>query len=272
MSVDIAKPAELLRETAHAEILPRFRRLDAGQVRQKTEAIDLVTEADEEAERVITAAINRMWPEALVVGEEAVSADPALLERSVNADLVIFLDPVDGTSNFVAGVPLFAVMAGVVVKGETVAGIIYDPMGDDWVLAEKGSGAYLRRADGSSVRQHFAQAVPLGDMAGTASPFYLPREQRAGVLANLAKVRVSSSFRCAGHEYRMAAGGHLHYCFFNKLMPWDHVPGTLICTEAGANVARLDGRAYRAEHSGGGLLLASDAQSWETLRREVFTV
>ncbi|MDB5535233.1 MAG: inositol monophosphatase protein, partial [Devosia sp.] len=82
----------------------------------------------------------------------------------------------------------------------------------------------------------------------------------------------ASSFRCAGHEYRMAAGGHLSFCFFNKLMPWDHVPGALICAEAGAHVARLDGQGYRAEHRGGGLLVASDRESWEMLRREVFTV
>ncbi len=249
MNVDIMKLAELLRETAHAEILPRFRRLDAGMVREKTEAIDLVTEADTEAERVITAALGRLWPEALVVGEEAVSADPSLLDRSINADLTIFVDPVDGTANFAAGVPLFAVMAGVVVKGETVAGIIYDPMGDDWVLAEKGSGAFLRRPDGSTVRQQFADALPLEQMTGMASPFYLPLEQRAGVLTNLAKVRVSSSFRCAGQEYRMAAGGHLNYLFYNKLMPWDHVAGTLISVEAGAHVARLDGQPYRSERS-----------------------
>jgi fructose-1,6-bisphosphatase/inositol monophosphatase family enzyme len=272
VSVDILKLAELLRETAHAEIVPRFRRLDASMVREKTEAIDLVTEADEESERVITAAIHRMWPDAFVVGEEAVSADASVLDRSIGANVAIFLDPVDGTSNFAAGVPLFAVMAGVVVKGETVAGIIYDPMGDDWVLAEKGSGAWLRRPDGSTVRQQFAPALPLDQMTGMASPFYLPPEQRAGVLTNLAKVRVSSSFRCAGQEYRMAAGGHLNYLFYNKLMPWDHVPGTLICAEAGGYVARLDGRPYKAEHRGGGLLVASDQDSWETLRREVFTV
>jgi fructose-1,6-bisphosphatase/inositol monophosphatase family enzyme len=70
----------------------------------------------------------------------------------------------------------------------------------------------------------------------------------------------------------MAAGGHLSFCFFNKLMPWDHVPGSLICAEAGAHVARLDGQPYRAEHRGGGLLMASDRDSWETLRAEVFTV
>ena len=92
------------------------------------------------------------------------------------------------------------------------------------------------------------------------------------MLANLAKVRVASSFRCAGHEYRMAAGGHLSFCFFNKLMPWDHVPGALICAEASTHVARLDGQPSRAEHRGGGLLMASDRESWETLRREVFTV
>jgi fructose-1,6-bisphosphatase/inositol monophosphatase family enzyme len=272
MKMDIRTLADILREAAQAEILPRFRRLDAGMVRQKSEAIDLVTEADEEAERAITAAIGQLAPEALVIGEEAVSADPSLLDQSVEADTAIFLDPVDGTANFAAGVPLFAVMAAVVVRGEAVAGIIYDPMGDDWIVAEKGSGAFLLRPDGSTVRQKFAEAVPLGQMSGTASPFFLPAGDRARVLGNLAKVRMSASYRCAGQEYRMAAGGHLHYCMFNKLMPWDHVAGTLICAEAGAHVARFDGLPYRAAHRDGGLLVAPDRDSWAELRREVFTV
>jgi fructose-1,6-bisphosphatase/inositol monophosphatase family enzyme len=58
---------------------------------------------------------------------------------------------------------------------------------------------------------------------------------------------------------------------YNKLMPWDHLPGALICQEAGAHVARLDGSAYRPFHLEGGLLTAPDRDSWEALRREVFT-
>ena len=140
-TIDITTLSDLLRRAAKAEILPRFRRLGAGDVRAKTEATDLVTEADEQAERMMKAEAAKLWPDALFIGEESVAADPALLDGLKGADLAIIVDPVDGTFNFASGIPAFGVMASVVSKGETVAGIIYDPMGDDWVMAEKGGGA-----------------------------------------------------------------------------------------------------------------------------------
>jgi len=59
---------------------------------------------------------------------------------------------------------------------------------------------------------------------------------------------------------------------FNKLMPWDHLPGSLISAEAGAHVRKFDGSEYRVGELSGGLLIATDPESWQTLRREVFTV
>lgn len=137
MPLDVTKLADILREAAKAEILPRFRRLGSGDVREKSEPVDLVTEADEAAERLIKSAVSALAPEALFVGEETVAGDPALLGKLSEADFAVVVDPVDGTFNFAAGVPAFGVMASVIWKGETVAGIIYDPMGDDWVMAEK---------------------------------------------------------------------------------------------------------------------------------------
>ncbi len=268
----ISDLATILRDAAKAEILPRFRRLDQGMVRQKSEAIDLVTEADEEAERFIKAEVSARWPEALFVGEESVAARPALLDEMNDADLAIVVDPVDGTANFAAGLPLFAVMAAVVSKGETVAGIIYDPMGDDWVLAEKGGGAWQRRADGSQWRLKVAAAPALGQMVGGVSIAFLPGASKPQVLANLAKVRVAANYRVAGHDYRTFASGHSHFVAFNKLMPWDHLAGSLISEEAGGYAARFDGSRYLPRHREGGLLLASDRDAWDLLRHEVFTV
>lgn len=271
-SFDIMALANILRDAAKAEILPRFRRLDAGMIRQKSEAIDLVTEADEAAERFIKARVEALMPDALFVGEEAVAADATLLDRLDEAKLAVIVDPVDGTANFAAGLPLFAVMASVVANGETVAGIIYDPMGDDWVMAEKGSGAWLRRPDGSSERLHVATPPALDQMVGTVSIAFLPAETKPQVLANLAKVRVAANYRVAGHDYRLFAGGHTHFIAFNKLMPWDHLAGTLVSEEAGGYAARFDGSPYLPSHRDGGLLLAADKSTWELLRREVFTV
>ena len=269
---DITRLATILRDAAKAEILPRFRHLDAGMVRQKSEAIDLVTEADEQAERVIRAAVAEAWPEALFIGEEAVSADAALLDKLDDADFAIIVDPVDGTANFAAGLPLYATMASVVVKGETVAGIIYDPMGDDWVLAERGAGAFMRFPDGRAQRLSVATAPALEQMVGHVSITFLPAASKPKILQNLAKVRVAANYRVAGHDYRTFATGHCHFVAFNKLMPWDHLAGCLIAEEAGGYVARFDGSRYRPEHRDGGLIITTDRNTWDLLRREIFTL
>ncbi len=269
---DISQLADILRDAARAEIVPRFRHLDEGMVRQKSEAIDLVTEADEAAERYIQAEVAARWPEALFVGEESVAADPSLLDRLDAADFAIVVDPVDGTANFAAGLPLYATMASVVVKGETVAGIIYDPMGDDWVLAERGAGAFMRFADGRAQRLTVATAPALEDMVGHVSITFMPAEAKPRILQNLAKVRVTANYRVAGHDYRTFASGHCHFVAFNKLMPWDHLGGCLISQEAGGYVARFDGSPYLPSHREGGLIIATDRNSWDLLRREIFTL
>lgn len=270
MNVD--RLAAILKQAAQEEIMPRFRRLDEGTVQTKSGAFDLVTEADVGAERVITAAINAHRPDVLVIGEEAVAANPKLLDTNLEDRIVIYVDPVDGTANFAGGLPLFAVMAAVVQNGEPVAGVIYDPVGDDVLMAEKGCGAFQVFPDGRTIRQKFADPVPLGEMGGLASTMFLPMEQRTTIMANLAKVKMLANYRCAGHEYRYAAGGNVHFMMYAKLMPWDHVGGALIMRECGAHVAKFDGTPYRPSDLSGGLLVAADEESWTTLRREVFTV
>ncbi|OCJ04249.1 inositol monophosphatase [Rhizobium sp. AC44/96] len=270
--IDVTTLADLLRQAAAKEILPRFRRLGTDDVRAKSEATDLVTEADEQAERMIKAEVARLWPDATFIGEESVAADPALLGRLEGAELAIVVDPVDGTFNFASGIPAFGVMASVVANGETIAGVIYDPMGDDWVISEKGSGAWLKRPSGETERLSVGKPVALDQMVGMASTGFLPKNRRAEILANLAKVRFLANYRCAAHEHRALAGGHVHYLMYNKLMPWDHLAGTLICQEAGGYAARFDGSAYLPHHIDGGLLITPDKDSWELLRREVFTL
>ena len=270
MNFDVMALAAILRDAARAEALPRFRRLDTSMVKVKTEAIDLVTEADIATENVIKARIAQWMPEALFVGEESVAADPALLPRLATADLAVVVDPIDGTANYAAGLPLFATMASIVSKGETVAAIIYDPMGDDWVMAEKGGGAWLRRPGGDAVRLSVAEPLPLAQMVGTCSVAFMPAESRGQVLSNFTKVRMVANYRVAGHEYRAFASGHTQFVCFNKLMPWDHLAGVLISQEAGAYAARLDGGPYLPSHVDGGLLVAINRVAWAELRRDVF--
>ncbi|KQT86250.1 inositol monophosphatase family protein [Aurantimonas sp. Leaf443] len=256
-TVDIERLADILREAALAEIMPRFRNLAEGDIRQKTSATDLVTEGDEMAERHIKARCREIWPEALFVGEESVAADPALLERLKGADLAIVVDPIDGTANFAAGVPLFAVMAAVVEKGRTVGGIIYDPLGEDWMIAEKDAGAWQRGVLGPLKRLEVAQEIPLSETIACGSTTFLPPAERRAMQMQLASVKIVGNYRNAGHEYRLLASGGAHFCFYSKLMPWDHLPGALIVEEAGGAVSLADGSPYHGAGTHEGFLIAA---------------
>lgn len=261
-----AEVADLLREAARREIMPRFRRLAPEAVRAKSGPLDLVTAADEGAERVIAAGLAEMFPGALIVGEEATAADPELLTRLGEAELAFVVDPVDGTANFAAGVPLFGCMAAAILKGETVAAWIHDPLGDDTAIALRGEGAWIEDAAGTRRTDlRVAAPVEVGRMVGAVSWTYLPEPRRSLVAARLTRLAAVVGYRCAAHEYRLAAGGHAHVLLYNRLMPWDHAAGVLIHREAGGYAARFDGSAYAATLHSGGLICAPDAASWQAL-------
>ncbi|MFB9950673.1 inositol monophosphatase family protein [Rhizobium puerariae] len=270
MQFDLRELADKLRQAAWREILPRFRQVRELEVRAKADATDLVTAADEAAERFLSQEIEGMMPDALFVGEEGASQDPHLLDRLDRAETAIVVDPLDGTANFVAGMPLFGVMAAVVRHGKPVAGVIYDPMSDDWVMAEAGGGAFQVGADGTERRLAVSDPAPLSEMVGYVSTDFLPPAIKPDILARLAKARMFSSHRCAAQMYRAFAGGHGHFVMLDRLTPWDHLAGALIATEAGAHVACLDGSPYDARKRTGALLAATDRDSWHILLREVF--
>jgi fructose-1,6-bisphosphatase/inositol monophosphatase family enzyme len=263
---DLATLTEMLREVGRAEIMPRFRRLGEGAIRQKTGPLDLVTEADEAAERRLTDALGRRFPSAVVIGEEATSADPSRLRLLADAELAILVDPIDGTANYAAGLPLFGVMAAVVARGEVVAAAIHDPVGDDTALALRGEGAWMETSDGHRTALRVAAPVPAENMTGNVAWRLLPEPQRSIVCANLPRLGGSWDYRCAAHQYRMAAAGHCHFLFFNRLMPWDHAPGWLLHRESGGYSARFDGSDYRPTVTEGGLICTPDRESWGILR------
>ncbi|PWW04394.1 fructose-1,6-bisphosphatase/inositol monophosphatase family enzyme [Hoeflea marina] len=265
-SSDMDWLANLLAETAAAEIMPRFRRLDSGDIRQKTSAADLVTEADVNAERVITAALKARYPGATVLGEEAVSDNATLLDGWVGEGLAFVIDPVDGTFNFASGVPVFGVMLAVVQNGETIGGIIHDPVGKDFIMAEKGGGARWRPSAGAERAMSVATPREVSQMIGAVSWSYMDEPERAMLARNQTACMGQVAYRAAAQEYRLLAEGAIHFIVYNKLMPWDHLPGTLIVEEAGGYVRRFDGSVYRPDHVDGGLLAASDPDSWHALR------
>jgi fructose-1,6-bisphosphatase/inositol monophosphatase family enzyme len=264
-AADFARLRAILKEAAETEILPRFKRLGDGDVSTKSGPLDFVTIADQAAERLIAARVRVIWPEIVFVGEESTAEDPSLLDRLDAADLAIVVDPIDGTFNFANGLPLFGVMAAIIENGITIAAAIYDPFARDCAYAALGQGAFLEHEDGSTIPLKVAAPAAVREMHGCFGWQYLPEPYRTRGLSRQPMIASSYAYRCAAHEYRLAAGGGCHFVVYGKLMPWDHVPGILIHKEAGGHAALLDGSPYLPSTRHGILLLAPDAKSWHDL-------
>jgi fructose-1,6-bisphosphatase/inositol monophosphatase family enzyme len=258
---------EDMRRAAEAEILPRFLGVTAEGIRTKTAPDDLVTDADIGAERRLTEAFSARFPEALIVGEEAVSADPSILTQLGDADLAVIIDPVDGTWNFAHGVPLFGMIVSIVSGGETVAGLIHYPVSGDFLAARPGKGAWHIARGGTETRLSVAPATPVGDMHGFMPLHMFPAEEQPAYAACLPRFARTTTWRCSAHEYRMVATGAMSFALNAELKPWDHAAGVLIHHEAGGYGALLSGEIYQPTMTKGRLLLAPDAASWEAVRQ-----
>jgi len=193
-----------------------------------------------------------------------------LLDALGQAELAFVVDPLDGTKNFASGLPLFGVMVAVVVRAQVVGAVIHDPVTRTTALALQGGGAWMVDADGHSTALHVAAPVPLQDIQGIAGTNFLPEPWRSTVNGNLSKLSMTNWFRCAAHEYRLAAAGHCHILFYNRLMPWDHAAGWLLHREAGGYSAHFDGRPYAPTHTTGGLLCAPTEACWHEVRDALF--
>lgn len=246
--------------------MPRFADLANVRVAQKTSAFDIVTEADEASERAIAALLARDYPGAVFVGEEAAHRDPRLLEALGTAELAFVVDPLDGTRNFASGLPLFGVMAAALVRGEVAAAVIHDPVTGATCMALRDGGAWRQDRSGARSPLRVAAAAPLAQMEGIAGTNFLPEPLRSQVAGRLSRLGMTNWFRCAAHEYCLAAAGHAHILFYNRLMPWDHAAGWLLHREAGGYGAHFDGSPYLPTHTTGGLLCAPDQASWAQVR------
>ena len=171
---------EIIREASRAEIMPRFRALNAADIKVKSRADDLVTEADLATERRITEAVVQLMPEAAIVGEEAVAADPSILSRIADAETCVIVDPIDGTWNYAHGSSTFGVILTVTHKGETVFGVLYNPVNDDWIEAERGGGAWFCR-QGRRERLTLPASRPISESHAFTAPYLLPPDRRAEI-------------------------------------------------------------------------------------------
>ena len=264
---DLHRVGAILARAAVSEIMPLFRRLRPTQIRQKTSAFDVVTQADEAAEALITRELLAAFPSAIVIGEEAAHSNPALLEAIATAELAFIVDPIDGTKNFASGLPLFGVMAALTSRGQVLAGVIHDPLRGDFAYALRDQGAWLEHADGERVVMRVAAPVPVAQMEGIVGTTFLPEPLRTQVNSRLSRLAHTTWLRCSAHEYRIIAAGHCHILFYNKLMPWDHAAGWLLHREAGGYSAHFDGTPYLPTQRSGGLIYAPDEQSWQAVRR-----
>lgn len=257
----------ILRRAAKAEVLPRFRSLAASDVAHKTGPLDLVTTADLAAEAMITRALHTSFPSALIVGEEAATKDPALLDKIADAPLAFILDPIDGTLNFTHGLALFGMILAVTRFGKPAFGVIYDPIADDWFIADEDSPARLVRPIGPEREVRVSMGKPIKSLSGFVPLGMFDAEMRHKVAATLPGFGRINSLRCSAHEYRMVAQGHADFVLSGSLHPWDHAAGALICTQAGGHVEMLSGGPYDATLRRGYLLAAPDKTTWNRVRK-----
>lgn len=216
-------------------IVRNFENADTVQVSEKNKD-DLVTNIDRECQRTIAETILHFYPEDRITGEEN-SANT----ENVSAEREWIVDPIDGTTNFVKGIPHVAVSIGVKFRGETVAGCVYDPILDELFTAEKGSGAQL-----NDRKIHVSNRQSLN---GTIIAVSYPHRKRQYLdeyrdMMNRAFDRCADLRRMgtASLDLAYVAAGRLDGYFEACLYPWDFAAGELIVREAGGFVTDFSGK------------------------------
>ena len=206
--------------------------------------VDLVTEADRASEKLITERLHTVFPAHGVYGEEGTRS-------GLDSEYRWYIDPLDGTTNFAHGFPVFCVVLGCERRkpglkpeqdGEMVAGVIYDPLRDDLFAAERGSGATL---NGKPI--HVSKTKALQESL-VATGF--PSQKRHGS----PNVHFYQEFTLRSHGVRRAgsaaldmayvAAGRLEAFWEFNLNPWDTSAGYLIVEEAGGKVTHFDGSRF----------------------------
>ena len=261
-----AQVEAIMRQAAQAAILPHYRKLATNEIISKA-ADDVVTIADHASEAILTQELAKLLPEAAVVGEEAVYADAAVLER-LRGGLCWIVDPLDGTNNFAQGKAPFGVLVALADRGEAIGGWILDCLTGRFCHAARGSGAWIG-ADRVTARAS-GESPPIAAL----STVYMDPEERAQVLTHIAPAyRMVDIPRCAAEQYPRLVLGQNDVSVFNRTLPWDHAAGALFLEEAGGRCARPDGSAYRVDDwERRGLIGASTPALWDDLAARLATM
>ena len=211
----------------------------AGSVRTKRSPIDLVTKIDRASERLIRTRLRRAYPRAGFLGEEHGEERADAPERWI-------VDPLDGTNNFVHGLPIFGVSIGLERRGPPASGgtllvgVIYDPMRRELFVATRGGGAFL---NGQRIRVSPARRLARSLLSTGFSSKFLTRDQpyldwfRALQRHSHGVRRIGSSVWCLA----AVAAGRLEGFYERDLWPWDMAAGMLLVEEAGGRVTNLNG-------------------------------
>ena len=199
--------------------------------------IDLVTEVDREAEKFIVGEIKTKFPGQQIIAEESG-------EHSLGGEASWYIDPIDGTTNFAHGLPIFAVSIGYAWEGEVQLGVVYNPAQDELFSAEKGKGAWL---NGRPIKT--AESKELSrSLLVTGFPYdrFTNPDNNLDYFNKFAlSVRGIRRLGSAALDLCSVACGRVDGYWEIRLEPWDIAAGVLIAREAGARVSKLFGEEER---------------------------
>jgi myo-inositol-1(or 4)-monophosphatase len=197
---------------------------------------DLVTEADRRSEELIVERLRSHFPKHAIVGEEGGG-------QKTDSDYCWYVDPLDGTTNFAHGFPVFCVTLALAYRDETVAGVVYDPARDELFTAERGEVAYLNhKRIHVSKTEHVAESL----VATVFPPFAANHDLNMELYFRF--TQLSHGVRRAGSaalDLCSVAAGRFDGFWELKLNPWDKAAGSLLVTEAGGRVSDLAGGSFR---------------------------
>ena len=215
-----------------AEELLHVIQTENWEIAEKSGPQDIVTRCDRELERLLRQRIQSCFPDDRIVGEE--------YPEEGHGDVSWYIDPIDGTTNFVNQRSNYAISVGCAVNGQPLFGIVRDVERQRTYTAQKGGGAWL---DGK--RLHTSAAVQIRDMLLTTpcvtDLFLTGHEKREGFSRLAMDVRAVRSMGSVALELCEVAAGRAELCAAMKSAPWDHNAARLILSEAGGEIRRLDG-------------------------------
>lgn len=211
-------------------------------VRTKANERDLVTWVDEACERTVR---ERLAESGIPVFGEEGGADRGAGDW-LHAERVWIVDPIDGTTNFVHGLPHFGVAIGLLERGRPVLGVFRDPNAEETVWTVRGEGCFLEARDGSRRRLRVDDRPLAQGLIGVSLPS-TEMERSRNASAILEVVRVCRNVRVLGSaatHLAYVAAGRLSACWDVRLSPWDMAAGWLMVEEAGGVVTDLAGRPF----------------------------